>query len=208
MEITPLITQLNSSVEYKEFAKKYKNSFLIAGFFVLDFETGSNLSQIDYYIPSENKVAAFTLGGEKIAMQMMETISQKKPQKLDSKINIDLEAIKGILEEEMKNRNITEEIRKIIAVIQNVDGKKVWILSCILSGMEILKAHVDDESETVLMMDKASVLDYLKKIPMKSPQAPASEDPEDIDKQLQQLDKLKAALLKEKQELENQKRGK
>ncbi len=208
MEITPLITQLNSSVEYKEFAKKYKNSFLIAGFFVLDFETGSNLSQIDYYIPSENKVAAFTLGGEKIAMQMMETISQKKPQKLDSKINIDLEAIKGILEEEMKNRNITEEIRKIIAVIQNVDGKKVWILSCILSGMEILKAHVDDESETVLMMDKASVLDYLKKIPMKSPQAPASEDPEDIDKQLQQLDKLKAALLKEKQEIMKQKNAK
>lgn len=208
MEITPLITQLNSSVEYKEFAKKYKNSFLIAGFFVLDFETGSNLSQIDYYIPSENKVAAFTLGGEKIAMQMMETISQKKPQKLDSKINIDLEAIKGILEEEMKNRNITEEIRKIIAVIQNVDGKKVWILSCILSGMEILKAHVDDESETVLMMDKASVLDYLKKIPMKSPQAPASEEPEDIDKQLQQLDKLKAALLKEKQEIMKQKNAK
>jgi len=72
--------------------------------------------------------------------------------------------------------------------------------------MEILKAHVDDESETVLMMEKASVLDYIKKVPGGAAgmqqQQPKEPSKEDIDKQMEQLDKLKEVLKKEKEEIE------
>jgi len=208
MKIQPYIEKLNNSEEYKEFQKKYKDAFLVAGFFVLDFETGQNLHQIDYYLPSEKKVAAFTLD-DKVVLQILSTMSDKVPEKLDIKTNIDLDALKGILEDEMKNRQITEEIKKVIAVIQTIKGEKIWVLNCILSGMEILKAHIDDKSQTVLMMEKASVMDYIKKIPGAGAQQATSKEPtkEDVDKQIAQLDKIKEELLKEKEEIEKGKKG-
>lgn len=165
MKIKPYVDRLSSSKEYKDFQKKYDNAFMMAGFFILDLETGNNLHQIDYYVPSEKKIAAFTLDGG-VTMQMLDMINSRMiPEKLDIKTNVDLDALHGILEDEMKNRNITEEIKKIIAILQTVEGKKVWNLNCVLSGMGILKAHIDDESQTVLKMEKASVLDYVKKMP-------------------------------------------
>ena len=206
MKIQPYVEKLNTSKEYEEFQKKYNDAFLVAGFFVLDFETGQNIHQIDYYIPSDKKVAAFTLD-DKVVLQIMDTMTDKIPEKLDIQTNVDLDALKGILEDEMKNRNITEDIRKIIAVIQTIEGRKVWILNCILSGMEVLKAHVDDESETVLMMEKASVLDYIKKMPGAALAQPQQElSKEDIDNQMEQLDKLKEVLKKEKEEIEKKKK--
>ncbi len=202
MKIQPYITKLESSKVFKNFKKEYSNAFLIAGFFVLDYETGANLHQIDYYMPTQKKVAAFTLDGE-VALKVMETMNDRIPQKLVIKTKVDLDALKGILQDEMKNRNLTENIKKIIAVVQTTDGKRIWILNCILSGMEILKAHIDDESRTVLSMEKASILDYVKKIPggRGSNAAPRPLTKEEIDKQINQLDKIKAELEREKQKL-------
>lgn len=201
MKIQPYIERLHNSSQYEEFRNKFNDAYLVAGFFVLDFDTGQNIHQIDYYIPSQKKIAAFTLDNE-IVVQVLETLTDKVPEELDIQTNVDLEALKGILEDEMKNRSITEEIKKIIAVIQRIEGKKVWILNCILSGMEILKAHVDDETKFVLKMETASVLDYMKKVPMQPPAPQRQATKEDIDKQLDQLDKLKHILEKEKKELE------
>jgi hypothetical protein len=64
MKIGPYVTKLNESDAYKEFRQEYKDAFLVAGFFVLDFESGQNVHQIDYYIPSIKKVAAFNLDGK------------------------------------------------------------------------------------------------------------------------------------------------
>ena len=55
MKIKPYIEKLNSSGEYKKFVDKYKDAYLAAGFFIIDFEQGNNIHQIDYYIPSEKK---------------------------------------------------------------------------------------------------------------------------------------------------------
>jgi len=199
MKIQPLIERLETSEAYKKFKTENKDSFLVAGFFVLDYETGQNINQIDYFIPSQKKVAAFTMN-EEIAVQILKTMNDKIPETLPVQTNIDLDSIKGILEDEMKNRNITEELKKVIAVIQMIDGKKVWILNCIMSGMEILKAHIDDESKTILKMETASVLEYIKKVPMKG-LAQAKNSKENIEKQIEQLDTLKEQLEKEKEKV-------
>jgi len=199
MKIQPLIEKLEGTEVYKKFKEDYKDSFLVAGFFVLDYETNKNVNQIDYFIPSEKKVAAFTMK-EEIGMQILETINDKIPETLPVQTNVDLDAIKGILEDGMKNRNITEDLKKVIAVIQTLEGKKIWILNCIMSGMEILKAHIDDESKTILKMEKASVLDYIKKVPMKgaTQNKPSKEN---IEKQIDQLDTLKEQLEKAKEKI-------
>ncbi len=210
MKIQPYIEKLEVSPEYKEFKQKYHDSFLVAGFFILDYETGQNMHQIDYYIPSEKKVAAFTLA-EQIAVQILELMDERVPEQLDERTNIDLDALKGIIEDEMKNRSITEEIKKMIAVVQRVQGKVIWNVNCILSGMELLKSHVDDLSETVLKMERSSVMDYLKKIPAQGSmpaKAAKAITPEDIDKEIEKLDKLKEMLNKEKENLKSGNTGK
>ncbi len=204
MKIQPYVQKLENSVKYKDFKKEYSDSFIVAGFFVLDYETGVNIHQIDYYVPSKKKVAAFNLDGE-VEVRLLDMMQKEKvPEKLDLKTKIDLDALKGILEDEMKNRNITENVKKCVAVIQTLNGKKLWVLNCVLSGMEILKAHVDDDSRMVLKMEKASMLDYIKKLPGKG-QIQANQpklNKEEIAKQIEQLDKLKEQLQKEQEKTE------
>lgn len=166
MKIQLFVDKVNGSSQFKEFKKKYGDAFLAAGFFVLDLEMGKNISQIDYYIPSEKKFAAFTLGGDKVNLQIIDSLTEKAPEKLDFNTKIDLESIPGILEDEMKNRNITEDIKKIIAVVQTIKGKKVWNINSVLSGMDILRAHIEDSSQTILKMEKTSFVDIMKKIPI------------------------------------------
>jgi hypothetical protein len=163
MKIQPYVNKMNNSPEYKQFIKQNSDAFLAAGFFIIDYESGNNIHQIDLYVPSKKKVAAFTLD-KKIIMQMMDLMHAKAPEKLDINTKIDLDALKGILEDEMKNRNITEEVKKIIAILQTVDGKKIWNLNCILSGMELLRVHIEDDSKSILKMEKFSMLDFVKKM--------------------------------------------
>lgn len=167
MKLNPYIQKLSNSQEYKKFQKSNNDAFLIAGFFVLDLESGKSMHQIDYYIPSKKKVAAFTLD-KTITMQMLGMLSHKAPEKLENKSEIDLDALEGILEDEMRNRNITDSIKKIIAVIQKVEGKKIWNLNCILSGMSVLNAHVEDESRSILKMEKKSLIDIMRNVPTNS----------------------------------------
>lgn len=164
MKIEPFVKKLNSSTEYKDFIGKNPSSYIVAGFFIMDYEDNNSLHQIDYYIPKQKKVAAFTLE-PKITMQIMELMNEKAPEKLDLNTKVDLDTLQGILDDEMKNRGISENIRKIIAILQSIKGKKMWNISCVLSGMSIIKAHVDDESKTVLKMEKSSIMDYVKKMP-------------------------------------------
>src|SRR3989338_6652047 len=107
MKIRPYVEKLEQSEEYKNFMLKYPDSFLVAGFFILDMETMQNVHQIDFYVPSKKKIAAFTLDGQ-VSLQLMDMLSKggKKPEKLNIEINTDLDALSGIITDEMRNRGI------------------------------------------------------------------------------------------------------
>ena len=203
MKIAPYVEKLSGSGEYKKFSQENPDAFMVAGFFILDLEEGKNLHQIDYYVPKKNKIAAFTLD-KNVRVQLLDMMDSKKvPEKLDINTKVDLDALQGILQDEMKNRGLTEDIKKIIAVLQTIKGKKIWNLNCVLSGMEILKAHVEDSSKTVLKMEKASLIDLMKQIPgnsgMKIQQEPVEE--EDVEEQIEKLDELEKKIEREKSKL-------
>ena len=216
MKIQPYVEKLYSSPAYKDFSKKYKDAFLVAGFFVIDLESGKNIHQIDFYIPSQKKFAAFSVD-EQVNVQIVDTMGERVPEKLSMETKTDLDALHGIIEDEMKNRNITEEVKKIIAVIQNIKGKRIWNVNCVLSGMEILKAHIEDSSQTVLKMEKISFSEIMKKLPMEQIQAQQSqkgsvvseegEEEQTEDKpeeELEKLDKLEEAIKKERDRLKKE----
>ncbi|MFH1585985.1 MAG: hypothetical protein ABIB79_04415 [archaeon] len=211
MKIKPYVEKLEQSDDYKNFRIKYPESFLVAGFFILDFETKANVHQIDFYLPKENKIAAFTLDAG-VQLQLLELVKKetKAPEKMDIETNIDLDELSGILADEMKNKGMSEEIKKIIAVVQNVDGKRIWNLNCVLSGMEILKSHVEDESKTVLKMEKTSFMEIMKHMPQQAmpPQVQGPPSKEDAAQQIKKLDELEKAIEKEKKQLKKESKKK
>jgi len=153
--------RVEESKEFKKFREKHKKAYLCAGFFVLDFETGKNMHQVDYYLPN-GKIATFILE-EGVNLKISEQALKKELPQIKAEIKTDLDALKGIVEDEMKNRTVTERIKKIIAVLHILDNKVVWNLQCILDGLALLNVHVDDSDKSVLKFEKHSLMDLIKK---------------------------------------------
>lgn len=164
MKFEHYLKRVEESPEFKKFREEHKKAFLCAGFFVIDFEQGKHMHQIDFCIPKSKKIATFTLD-EGIKFNLSPLMKGKKLDKLEGEIKIDIDALKGIVEDEMKNRTVTQEIKKIIAVIQSREGKKTWVLNCITDSLGILKVHIDDDNASILEFEKASLMDFMKMVP-------------------------------------------
>ena len=165
MKFEHYLKRVEESPEFKKFKEEHAKSYLCAGFFVLDFEAGKHMHQIDFLVPKSKKIATFSLG-DGVKMHLSDKVKTKiKLEKLEPETKTDIDALKGIVEDEMHNRSITQEIKKIIAVLQNQEGKKIWKLNCITSDMGIIKVHLDDETSSILEMEKASLFDFIKTIP-------------------------------------------
>ena len=201
MKTKPYFERLQKAKEYKQFITQNPDKFLVAGFFVLDLETGTNMHQIDFYVPSKRKVAAFNID-KGIQMQMMDTMGKKLPEKLDLNTKVDLDALTGIVKDEMHNRGISEDIKKIIAVLQTVDGKKIWNLNCVLTGMGMLRTKIEDDSKTVLKVEKINLMDIMKKMPSQAPVTPTTE--KSMKDELQKLSDLETEITKEREVLKKE----
>jgi len=199
MKFQNYLKRVEKSQEFKEFKNKNPKAYLCAGFFVLDFDTGQNLYQIDYFLPNK-KIATFNVG-KKIEMKISDQTIKKKLPEISSKAKTDIDALKDIVEDEMKNQMVTEEIRKIIAVLHIFEGKLIWNLQCFLSGLEILNVHIDDSDQTILKFEKYSLMDIIRKMPMPMPEQEPKENREEINpEQLKELEeKLKKVLKKDKE---------
>ncbi|MBU3912957.1 MAG: hypothetical protein KKB21_01965 [Nanoarchaeota archaeon] len=163
MKFEHYIKRVEESPEFKKFREDHKKAYLSAGFFVLDFDQGKHIHQIDFFIPGNKKIATFKL--EKgVSMQVSDTFKLKtKPEEMIGKSNLDIDALKGIVHDEMMNRTVTQEVKKIIAVLQQQNGKKIWRLNCITNDLGIIKVDVDDEGN-VLDFEKANLFDMMKKV--------------------------------------------
>jgi len=164
MKFNHYLKRLKESEEFQKFKEKHGEAYLCAGFFVLDFETGNDIHQVDYLLPNK-KVATFILDDGVRVKISAQTLKKKLPE-IKNKVKTDLDALKGIVEDEMKNRTVTEKIKKIVAILHILDEKVIWNLQCILDGLGILNVHVDDSDQSVLKFEKHSLLDLVKVSPM------------------------------------------
>jgi hypothetical protein len=142
-------------------------------------------------------------------MQMLDVMGGKTPEKLDISTNVDLDALPGILHDEMRNRSISEDVRKIVAVLQTIDGKKIWNLNCILTGMELLRSHIEDATQSVLKLEKISMAEIIKQVPAQALKANAEEqekpaDKEDLKGEIDKLNKIQQEIEKQRDELNKQ----
>ena len=159
MKFDHYLKEIERSSEFKDFQKKNKKAYLCAGFFVLDFEAGKHMRQVDYALPN-GKIATFIIDNG-VKMKISDQTIKKKLPEIKGNIKTDLEALKGIVEDEMKNRTVTENIKKMIAILHILDNKVVWNLQCILNGLGILNVHVDDSDQSILKFEKHSLMEFM-----------------------------------------------
>ncbi len=173
MKFEHYLEKLHESDEFKEFKQKNPKAYLAAGFFIIDLETDKNLHQIDYALPNK-KIATFFID-RGIKLKISGQAIKKKLPEIKVKTKTDLEALKGIVEDEMKNRTVTEKIRKIIAILHIMDNKLIWNLQCILSGLEILLIHIDDSDQSILKFEKHSLMELIRAVPSLETTQPVEE---------------------------------
>ncbi|PIN77628.1 hypothetical protein COV15_01730 [Candidatus Woesearchaeota archaeon CG10_big_fil_rev_8_21_14_0_10_34_12] len=152
-----LLTQLESSKEFKKFREENKTAYLCAEFLILDFETNKDSFQIDYSLEDE-KIATFSLG-EKVEMQICENLGKNKLEEIKN-INLSPEEIKEAVVSHLKNKQVT----KIIAVLQNLGGEEIWNLTCITKGLAIIRLKIRDSDSWLLEEKDTSLFDIVKRV--------------------------------------------
>lgn len=167
MKINKYVTKVKKSNDFKKFIKENPKAYLCSLFFVRDFSGNHNETFIDFYSPKIKKIISFKADGkvQKIPIhKKAETLEHKKfvPKKLGKKMKLDIDILKQIILDEMHNRNFTDEIKKILVVLQNHDDRDIWNCTCFLNSLALLYCHVEDMSESVLFMERQSFFDIMK----------------------------------------------
>ncbi len=166
MKVSHYIKRVKESEEFKKFKKEDPKAYLCSLFFIRDFTEKKNETQVDFYSPKKKAIVSFKVDGkvEKTSNKKAETMTHKKfiPKPLDEKIKMDIDEMKDTLMDEMHNREMTYEVEKILAFLNMVENKPVWNCTGFLKGLGILQTHVDDETNTVLFMEKKSFFDMIR----------------------------------------------
>lgn len=160
------IEKVKKSPEYKLLMEEDPKAYLCSVFFLRDFDEGNNETQVDFYSPAKKNIVSFKVDRkvERVANKKPQTITHKKfvPQPLPESIRMDVDAMKPTLLDEMHNRDMTYEIEKLLLFLNITDGRPVWNCTGFLKGLGLVQAHVEDQSQSVLFMEKKSLFDFIK----------------------------------------------
>ena len=147
MSIKTLIETVESSKEFKEFKKEHKKAVLYSAFLLMRQAFGNLIvetQQLDYWLGGE-EVAEFFLeeGNVKSKIDKLEPSNDKdrKFTELEPKVFDVEDAEKMIIKEIEKNSFEIKDVSKIICVLQKIQDKQVWKITCII-GITMLRFHI------------------------------------------------------------------
>jgi len=161
MNLQFYLEKARNSPEYKSFIKENPDAFVCSAFFIIDKEGTDNKQHIDVYVPSKNQFFSFQLEEEckLIPVEVIEGVPA--PTKLLANSVLDFGEIDEIIKDEVEKQGIKNTVQKILAVLQNVEGKDVWFCTVFISMLGLLKVQIDDALGEVLFFEKKSFFDML-----------------------------------------------
>ncbi len=154
MKLNDLLKELYEKDFYLEFARNYRDMFLSAGFFVFDIDENKIKTQLDFFIPSLNKIAIVEHPFNEIKLQNDEI---RDARQLNENLKVDIdEIVDRVLDLQRKNNN-SMRISKIIGILKD----DIWNLTCMSSAMDILKIQVNSLTGICEKFEKANLMDYI-----------------------------------------------
>jgi len=162
MNLQNYYKKLIQSKEYKDFIKQYKDAYFCSGLFILDKESRGDEFHFDYYIPSSKKMFSFKFYGNQMQFLPIQNFETIIPEKITTDFNIELDDFEILILKRMEKEKMKEKIKKLLFSFQNLDGKKYFVVTIFLSGMGLLKVHIDIKEKKIVLFEKKSLLDMIK----------------------------------------------
>ncbi len=160
MEILKLINFVENSIEFKNFKDSYPNAYLCAFFLVKNCEdpgSEEEKEQLDYFV-SDEKVMTFSILNGKLSNSWAQLPKKEKIPLLNLKnVKVDKRKALEIAEKESE----IGKFSKIIAVLQNIDGKEIWNVTCI-GGLRMMRYHISALNGELSKKEKINLMDIMK----------------------------------------------
>jgi len=154
MKVQDLLTELQETQSYKNFKVQNPEAFFAAAFFIIDLENKTEQIQLDFFLPSQNKIAAFEHPFNEPKIHDDE-IKQMQPQSTEIKIDIDdLESTSKRLIKENESAIVPT---KIIAILK----ENQWNLTCMDNSLGIVRIKLHAKSGEQTEFNKGSLMDFM-----------------------------------------------
>ena len=163
MNLQFYLEKLYSSGVFKNFMKENPKAYMCSGFFTIDKEGKDNQRHVDFYIPESKKMFSFRLEKE-IEKIPVELITKKIPSEIKPKLDFSFENVEKMIGNEMKKKNITNKLQKIIFSLQNIKGKNFLVCTVFLGMLGLLKVHIDLEKQEIILFEKKSFFDLMRRV--------------------------------------------
>ena len=142
MNIQFYLEKLQDSKNFQNFIKENKDAYLCSGFIVIDLEGKDSKTHFDYYLPSVKKMFSFKIEENCIKIPV-ENFGEKVPEKVSMNFNFELNDIKKLVEEKIRQENIKNKIQKMLFSLQAKDGRDFLIGTVFVSGLGMLKVDIN-----------------------------------------------------------------
>jgi hypothetical protein len=150
------------SEEFKKFMKENKDAFLCSGFFIIDKKGEENKQNIDYFVPSLNKMFSFKIH-DKVELVPIENFGEEfHPEKISDNVDFDFQNIENMISDRMEKEKIKNKIEKLLLSLQTKDKKNYVLGTIFISGLGIIKVKIDLDEKKIVDFEKKSFFDMMK----------------------------------------------
>ena len=188
MKLQDLLEELQEKPEYKTFQAQNPDTFFAATFLILNLEqkteqkcqaqrTNSKevhirgtlvpgIIQLDYFLPKENKIAAFEfpftepkIHDNIISIEKGQT-TKAKPipmQKQTTEIKIDIDDLATTCNKIIKENDSNLKPTKIIAILKD----DIWNLTCMDNALGIIRIKINATTGEQIDFNKGSLMDFM-----------------------------------------------
>ncbi len=143
--------------------KENPRAYMCSGFFTIDKEGKDNQRHFDFYIPDIKKMFSFRLEKE-IEKIPVELITKEIPPEIKFGFDFNFDEVEKMIINEMEKQNITNKLQKIIFSLQNINGKNFLVCTVFISMLGLLKIHIDLEKGKIVLFEKKSFFDLMKRV--------------------------------------------
>lgn len=166
MKVQDLIQELEETKHYLLFKEQNPETFFAAAFLILDTESKTEQIQLDYFLPSSNKIAAFChpftepkIHDNIISVQAGKTepITPTLMQTQTTEIKIDIDDLEKTSNKLIKENNSGIKPTKIIAILKD----DTWNLTCMDNALGIVRLKINAITEELLNFNKGSLMDFM-----------------------------------------------
>jgi len=154
--------KLKESKEFNKFMKEHKDAFFCSGFFILDKKGEDNKQNLDYFVPSLDKMFSFKIHDGIELVPVEEYGKGFKPEKISDNLDFNFEWIEKLIEGEMFEKKIKNKIEKLLLSLQAKDNKNYILGTIFISGLGLLKVKINLDEKRVVEFDKKSFFEMMK----------------------------------------------